>query len=522
MEPVIIFSGSCNKPVWSAVTLLKQKFMFRKIIALSFFASTLWTLVAFSQGSEIKKLSPFTSVEIKSTGKIKLTQDTVHSIRVEPADKSDDVHANVTDKTLSVDAPSGTVVYVSMKEIENLSIGGWGSITSESPIKSESLHLSINGTGKMELKDVDVKKLSADIKGIGKITVSGEAETTDMNIPGSGKIDATGLKTATCNANISGVGKCIVDVTDNLDVSISGSGSVNYVNPPKNISKSISGIGRVREADASASDTTSLRFGNKKITISDEDDEDKDKDKEKEHEKDWEQKWDKWGSEWQDKFPFGEKKEKKEYAGNKPSWPGIELGINGYTDADNSTTLPEGLKYMGLNYGKSISLSLNFFAVKKKFFDRHLFLYTGLGLAWNNYRFSNNITLNPNSSSVLANYDSISYSKNKLTASYLVAPAMVEIFFGNRRYNSFHISGGMMLGYKLGSHTKQKYESDGKTVKTKVYDDFNLNPFRASVRVSAGYGRVSIFAEQALTTMFQKNKGPVLYPFTVGIGVSSF
>jgi hypothetical protein len=60
------------------------------------------------------------------------------------------------------------------------------------------------------------------------------------------------------------------------------------------------------------------------------------------------------------------------------------------------------------------------------------------------------------------------------------------------------------------------------TVKTKVYDNFNLNPFRASVRVSVGYGRVNIFAERALTTFFEKDKGPILYPFTAGIGISSF
>src|SRR5258706_1122456 len=496
--------------------------MYKKITALSFLTATLCPLIAFSQGTGVKQLYPFTSVNITGRGKVSVTQDANHTLRTEPADKGEKISATVSGNTLSIDAPSDATVYISMKEIEELSVSGWGSIMSESPIKSENLRLTIGGSGKIEIKDADVKKLTADISGLGKITVSGKAETTEINIPGSGKIDAAGLKTATCNATISGVGKCTVDVTDNLNVSISGSGSVNYVNPPKNISKSISGIGKVRES-RDGSDTTSLRFGNKKITISDEDGEDQDK--EIEHEKDWEQKWDKWGDKWEgkwgDNFPFNEKK-KKDSGRNKPSWPGIELGINGYMDADNSTTLPQGLNYLDLDYGKSFAFSLNVVDFRKKFFSRHLFLHTGLGLTWNNYRFSNNITLNPNSSSVLANNDSVSYSKNKLTASYLIAPAMAEVFFGNNRYRSFHISGGILLGYKLGSHTKQKYESEGKTVKTKVYDDFNLNPFRASVRVSAGYGRVTIFAEQALTTLFQKDKGPILYPFTVGIGIASF
>lgn len=508
--------------------------MYRKRTILFVFISILWPLIASSQDSLTKQLSPFTSIHISHTGKVILTQGSDHTWRVDPSDDSEDVKVTVKGKTLSVDAPSAVKVYVTMKEIEELSIGGWGSITSGSPLKSENLQLNISGSGRIELKDADVKNLSANINGLGKITLSGKAESVDMNIPGSGKIDAAGLKTTNCNASIPGVGKCTVDVTDNLNVTIGGSGSVNYVNPPKNLSKSISGIGKVR---GSGSDTTSVRFGNKKIVISDDNEQDDNNDDEdtddNDHDYDRAHKWEKWGdkwgedwkdkweNKWEDKFPFSEIR-KSNSGKNKPSWPGIELGVNGYMDADGSTTLPPGLDYLELDYGKSISFSINFFDARKKFFSRHLFLFTGLGITWNNYRFNNNITLSPTSSTVLATVDTISYTKNKLATSYLVAPAMVEVFFGNRRYRSFHISGGMMLGYKLGSHTKQKYESDGKTVKTKVRDDFNLNPFRASVRVSAGYGRINIFAEQALTTFFKKDKGPILYPFTAGIGISSF
>jgi hypothetical protein len=257
-----------------------------------------------------------------------------------------------------------------------------------------------------------------------------------------------------------------VDVTDNLDINISGTGSVNYVTPPKNISKNISGIGKVREGNA-GSDTTSVRFGKKTITISDGDDAD-DNDKEYYKDKDWEHKWEKWGEEWgkhwdenwDDHFPFHEKKKKKERNRNKPSWPGIEIGVNGYLDADGTTSLPPGLDYLDLDYGKSIAFSINFFDARKSFFSRRLFLYTGLGITWNAYKFSNDITLLPNSSTVIASVDTINYTKNKLATTFLTAPLMAEYFFGNNRYKSFHIAAGMMLGYKVGSHTKQKYESE--------------------------------------------------------------
>lgn len=507
--------------------------MNRKISTVFLMAAILSPFIVISQDTTLKQLSPFTSIDISKRGKVIVTQGDSHSFRTDPADKAGKVNATVTDNTLSIDAPSGVTVYVTMKEIGELSVSGFGSIASESPIKSENLRLAISGSGKIQIKDADVKKLSTDISGIGKVTVSGKAETTDINISGSGKVDAAGLKTSDCDTKISGIGKCIVDVTDNLNVSISGSGSVNYVNPPKNISKNISGIGKVKELQDS-SDTTSLRLGNKTITISgnsdattnnndEETNDDNDHDNNRDNYSDWGHGWEKWGEKWGDKSFFDEKKKKKKSSErNKPSWPGIELGVNGYMDVNNSTTLPQGLNYLDLDYGKSISFSINFFEAHKSFFSRHLFINTGLGVTWNNYRFSNNITLVPTSTTVLANFDSISYEKDKLTASYLIAPAMAEVFFGHNRYKSFHVAGGMLLGYKLGSHTKQKYESDGRTIKTKVYDDFNLSPFRASVRVSIGYGSVSIFAEQALTTLFQKDKGPLLYPFTAGIKVSFF
>src|SRR5215208_742654 len=116
--------------------------MSKKITALFFSIATLWSFSTLSQG-QIQQLSPFTSVNLNSTGKIILTQDTGHSFRVEHADENKKVNATIKGKILSVEAPSGATVYISMKEIEELTVSGWGSISSESPVKSENLRLSV-------------------------------------------------------------------------------------------------------------------------------------------------------------------------------------------------------------------------------------------------------------------------------------------------------------------------------------------------------------------------------------------
>jgi hypothetical protein len=37
--------------------------------------------------------------------------------------------------------------------------------------------------------------------------------------------------------------------------------------------------------------------------------------------------------------------------------------------------------------------------------------------------------------------------------------------------------------------------------------------------VRIGYGNLDLYASYALTSMFQKNEGPQLYPFSVGITI---
>ena len=79
-----------------------------------------------------------------------------------------------------------------------------------------------------------------------------------------------------------------------------------------------------------------------------------------------------------------------------------------------------------------------------------------------------------------------------------------------------------MLGYRIGSHTKQKFEVNGSTHKPKNYDDFNLNPFRYGVRVSVGYRKFNVFGDYYASSLFKDNKGPVLYPINIGITLVGF
>ena len=103
------------------------------------------------------------------------------------------------------------------------------------------------------------------------------------------------------------------------------------------------------------------------------------------------------------------------------------------------------------------------------------------------------------------------------------------------RLNSFHVSLGVIGGVRLCTYTKQQYYSrntnyflkddDGSTFALfnsgeKASLDkgqYHLNTFKAEATARIGWSFLNLFATYSLTPMYQKNQGPVLYPWTVGI-----
>jgi hypothetical protein len=79
---------------------------------------------------------------------------------------------------------------------------------------------------------------------------------------------------------------------------------------------------------------------------------------------------------------------------------------------------------------------------------------------------------------------------------------------------------GLIGGLKIGSHTKVVYEDGGDKNKDKNRSDFFLSPFRYGYTARAGYGFLKVFANYYNTTLFEKNKGPQLHPFTIGFMLS--
>ncbi|MEZ4959097.1 MAG: head GIN domain-containing protein [Saprospiraceae bacterium] len=138
-------------------------------------------------------------------------------------------------------------IYITMPEINYLSIAGSGKIKGENFFTADDLELRISGSGKMDL-GLNAHQIDGKISGSGEMLLEGATDHLDFDISGSGDLHAFDLAAKTADLNVSGSGDAEVQVLDNLDVKISGSGDVFYKGYPV-LNVNISGSGKVRSAN---------------------------------------------------------------------------------------------------------------------------------------------------------------------------------------------------------------------------------------------------------------------------------
>ncbi|MDG1159086.1 MAG: outer membrane beta-barrel protein [Flavobacteriales bacterium] len=210
-------------------------------------------------------------------------------------------------------------------------------------------------------------------------------------------------------------------------------------------------------------------------------------------------------------------------------WSGVDAGVNILLDKNNSTDFTNEHEWLDLDYSRSMSWSFNLVDAKIRLVKDYVGIYTGLGLTYNSYGLKENVRLMANNESTYANIiptDSlggyIPFTKNKLRASYLRIPLMLEFNTSLDPERTFHVSAGVIGGWNMGTINKVKYEEDGNDVKNRSKGDYNLTPFTLDASVRVGYRNFTLFANYGLTPLFEDGKGPEVYPLTVGLSAVPF
>lgn len=254
---------------------------------------------AFAQEKEKRNVGTFTKVAFRMPGKLYLKQGSTNSVVLEGYPETlKKVETTVEGGKLVIgfenerwfnwrswNDDERIVAYVTIKEVEGLSVSGSGDLIAETKIQSGNLDLSVSGSGNLtadiEAADVEatvsgsgdlnlkgkMKGLDSNISGSGKINfdgailgyatvgisgsgrfnASGSADEIKTNISGSGRINAERLIVNRCNVRISGSGDVTINVKQTLDANVSGSGTVTYTGNPSSVNSHASGSGRIRK-----------------------------------------------------------------------------------------------------------------------------------------------------------------------------------------------------------------------------------------------------------------------------------
>lgn len=214
------------------------------------------TTSTFAQRRTID-VSNFSELSFAVAGNVYLTQGNEEKVEVECSDDMfDKITFDLSGDRLTIKRRdkwnwrdgmrnSDLDVYITMRDIERLSVSGSGNITSENQLETRDLRLGVSGSGNMELNlnssDVDIR-----ISGSGSIRLDGNADKTEASISGSGKVKAEDMETRIFEASISGSGNCYVNATEEIRAKISGSGNIYYDGKPDRINSSASGSGKIK------------------------------------------------------------------------------------------------------------------------------------------------------------------------------------------------------------------------------------------------------------------------------------
>lgn len=162
-----------------------------------------------------------------------------------------------TDVPLVVEVYTSSLEHVNVNGSSNIRIidlsGGRLTVntsgSSDIKLKGALEHLlfSISGSSDVDIVELKSKRLEVETSGSSDLNLRGEVEEFTLRTSGSSNVRARELEAQRVTLRSSGSSDVEVCVTESLDVSVSGSGDVNYYCGPASVTSNVSGSAEVKE-----------------------------------------------------------------------------------------------------------------------------------------------------------------------------------------------------------------------------------------------------------------------------------
>jgi hypothetical protein len=201
----------------------------------------------------------------------------------------------------------------------------------------------------------------------------------------------------------------------------------------------------------------------------------------------------------------------------------FNIGVGISTDIWQGT--PSGLKTRTINQGSQV-YGLYTHRIK----ESSIYLAGGIGISTHNmYSDSYIEDVKADSISFLQIPEGISYKKSKISLAYIDVPLEFRI----KTDKGFRIAFGFKFGFNINAHQKYKgnrfevaddgtVTSDEVNVKVKSKDISQIESWRYGPTFRIGYKWFNVTVYYQLSKVFKVDKGPQLYPISIGIAVIPF
>jgi len=179
----------------------------------------------------------------------------------------------------------------------------------------------------------------------------------------------------------------------------------------------------------------------------------------------------------------------------------FDLGLATLIDNGSFTLSPKN-QFLDYRSWKTSNVGFDVFQMGVKV-NKNFKIYLSGGFDWTLIRLRQDITILPNQPVLTYRQDTIHFSKNRFSSSYLRIPLSFDLHTDENRWgNRFHFVFGPDAGLLLNGRVKQISVENGKQ---KIDDDYHFAKVRYGGFVRIGYAGWGVFAKYYVNDMFENS-----------------
>jgi len=145
--------------------------------------------------------------------------------------------------------PTQLTIYTNSKNLKKAQMSGVGELYLRGEVNAETFDIEVSGVGNVRTDSLICENLNVSVSGVGNAKLIGAAKKSSLSVSGVGSIKAFDFLVQSAKCTVSGVGNIEVYAKEKLDATVSGPGSIKYKGVPDSINSSVSGVGKIKQAE---------------------------------------------------------------------------------------------------------------------------------------------------------------------------------------------------------------------------------------------------------------------------------